>query len=31
MFLREDIYKLIEKNAQLLKINNEVKKSDLYK
>ena len=31
MFLTEDIYKLIEKNPQLLKINNEVKKSDLYK
>ena len=31
MFLTEDIYKLIEKNPQLLKINNKVKKSDLYK
>jgi len=31
MFLSEDIYKLLENNPQLLKINNEVKKSDLYK
>ena len=31
IFLSEDIYKLLEDNPQLLKINNEVKKSDLYK
>ena len=31
IFLSEDIYKLLDKNSQLLKINNEVKKSDLYK
>lgn len=31
VFLTEDIYQLLEKNPQLLQINNEVKKSDLYK
>lgn len=31
IFLTEDIYQLLEKNPLLLQINNEVKKSDLYK
>ena len=31
IFLSEDIYKLLDKNSQLLKINNEVKKINLYK
>jgi spore coat polysaccharide biosynthesis protein SpsF len=31
IFLTEDIYRLLDKNPQLLQINNEVKKSDLYK
>ena len=30
IFLTEDIYQLLDKNPQLLQINNEVKKSDLY-
>ena len=31
LFLTEDIYQLLDKNPQLLQINNAVKKSDLYK
>ena len=31
IFLTEDIYQILDKNPQLLQINNEVKKSDLYK
>lgn len=31
IFLPEDIYQLLDKNSQLLQINNSVKKSDLYK
>ena len=31
IFLTEDIYQLLDKNPQLLQINNKVKKSDLYK
>ena len=31
IFLTEDIYQLLDKNPQLLQINNAVKKSDLYK
>ncbi len=31
MFLTEDVYRLLEIEPNLLKINNEVKKSDLYK
>ena len=31
IFLPEDIYELLEKKPLLLKLNSEVKKSDLYK
>lgn len=31
IFLTEDIYQILDKNPQLLQINNAVKKSDLYK
>ena len=31
IFLTEDIYQLLDKNPKLMQINNEVKKSDLYK